>query len=98
MVLHQEPSRGAIHDVYRKKAGEEGKLLWGPTGRQTKLEVIEMKLQRLVQHGLDGLRAFHTFFRHRVTPLVERTRSMWEYIGPMDPDRVSPEELPKDKV
>jgi len=35
---------------------------WGPTGRQNKLEVIEAELQKLVQHSLDGLRIFHTFF------------------------------------
>ena len=51
-----------------------------------------------MQHGLDGLRVFHTFFRHRVAPLAKRTRPMWEYSGPMDPDRASPEELPKDEV
>ena len=29
MVLHQEPSRGVIPDIYRKKAGEEGELVVG---------------------------------------------------------------------
>jgi len=57
-----------------------------------------MELQRLVQHGLDGLRVFHTFFHRRVAPLAERMRPMWEYSGPMDPDGASPEELPKDEV
>ena len=57
-----------------------------------------MKLQKLVQHSLDGLRVFHTFFRHRVTLLAERRRPMSVYSGPMDPDRASPEELPKHKV
>ena len=57
-----------------------------------------MELQRLMQQGLDGLRVFHTFFRRWVVPLAERTRPMWEYSGPMDPDRASPEELPKDEV
>jgi len=28
---------------------------WGPSSRQNKLEVIEAELQKLVQHGLDGL-------------------------------------------
>ena len=51
-----------------------------------------------MRHGLNGLRVFHTFFHRRVTPLAERRRSMWEYSGPMDPDRASPEELPKDEV
>ena len=45
-----------------------------------------MELWRLMRHGLDGLWVFHTFFRHRVAPLVQRTRSMWEYSSPMDPD------------
>ena len=57
-----------------------------------------MELEGLVQHGLDGLWVFHTFFHRRVAPLAERTRPMWEYSGPMDPDRVSPEELLKDEV
>ena len=57
-----------------------------------------MEFQRIMQHGLDGLRVFHTFFRHRVAPLAERRRPMWEYSGPMDPDRALPKELPKDEV
>ena len=51
-----------------------------------------------MRNGLDGLRVFHTFFRHRVAPLGERTRTMWEYSSTTDPDRVSPEELSKDEV
>ena len=98
MVLHQEPSGGVIPVVHRKKAGEEGKLVVGSCRSAEQVEVIEVELQKLMQHGLDGLQVFHTFFHHRVTPRVERTRPMWEYIGPMDPDRTSPEELPKDKV
>jgi len=57
-----------------------------------------MELQRLVQRGLDGLRVFHTFFHRRVTPLAERRRPMWEYLGPIHPDHASLEELPKDEV
>ena len=71
---------------------------WGPIGRQNKLEVIETELQRLVQHGLNGLRVFYTFFHHRVAPLAERTWPMWEYSSPMDPNRASSEKLPKDEV
>ena len=71
---------------------------WGPASRQNKLEVIEAELQKLVQHGLDGLRVFHTFFRHRVASLAERTWPMWMYTGPMDPDRASLEELATDEV
>ena len=48
-----------------------------------------MELQKLVQHGLDGLRVFHTFFRRRVAPLAERRWPMWNYMGPTDPNRAS---------
>ena len=51
-----------------------------------------------MKHGFDGLRVFHTFFRHRVAPLAERRWPMWNYLGPTDPDRVSLEELAKDDV
>ena len=57
-----------------------------------------MELQKVVRRGLDGVRVFHTLFHHQVTPLVERTRSMWKYNGLTDPDRASPEELPNDEV
>ena len=57
-----------------------------------------MELQKLVQHSLDGLRVFHTFFHHRVAPLAERRWPMWNYLGPTDPDHVSLEELAKDVV
>ena len=57
-----------------------------------------MELQKLVQHALDGLWVFHTFFRRRIAQLVERRRPMWNYLAPTDPDRVSPEELVKDEV
>ena len=72
--------------------------LWGPSSQQNKLEVIEAELQKLVQHGLDGLRVFHTSFRHRVIPLAERRRPMWMYSGAMDPDRALLEELVKVEV
>ena len=52
----------------------------------------------MLQHGLDGLRVFHTFFHRRGTPLAERTWPMWLYSGPTDPDRASPVELAKDEV
>ena len=51
-----------------------------------------------MQHSLDGVRVFHTFFRCRVAALVERRRPMWAYYGPTNPDRASPEELAKDEV
>ena len=71
---------------------------WGPSSRQNKLEVIEVELQKLVQHGLDGVWVFNTFFLCRVTPLAERRQPMWNYLGPIDPDRASLEELAKDEV
>ena len=49
-------------------------------------------------HGLNRLWVFHTFFHCQVAPLVERTWRMWEYSGPMDPDRASLEELSRDEV
>ena len=51
-----------------------------------------------MQHGLDGLRVFHTFFHRWVTPLAETPWPMWQYSGPMDPDHTSPVELAKDEV
>ena len=51
-----------------------------------------------MKQGLDGVRVFHTFFRRWVASLVERTRPMWMYTGPTDPDHTSPEELAKDEV
>ena len=57
-----------------------------------------MELQKLVQHSLNGLWVFHTFFRRRVAPLAKRRRPMWNYLGPIDPDRTSLEELAKDEV
>jgi len=49
-------------------------------------------------YSLDGIQVFHTIFYCRVAPLVEQTWPMWMYNGPMDPDRTSLEELPKDEV
>ena len=70
---------------------------WGPSSWQNKLEIIRAELQKLLQHGLDGLRVFHTFHR-RVAPVAERTRPMWLYSGPTDPGRASPVEMAKDEV
>ena len=70
---------------------------WGPSSQQNKVEVIGTELQKLVKQGLDGVRVFHTF-RRRVAPLAERTRPMWMYTGPTDPDRTSPEKLASDEV
>ena len=57
-----------------------------------------MEFQRIMQHGLDGLRVFHTFFRHRITPLAERSWPMWQYAGPIDPDCPSSKELSGDEI
>ena len=51
-----------------------------------------------MRHGLDGVRVFHTLYRHQVAPLAERAWPMWRYSGVSNPDCVSPEELPDDEV
>ena len=61
-------------------------------------EIIEEELQKLVRHGLDGVRVFHTLYHSQMAPLVERSRPMWRYGGPSDPDHASLEELPDDEV
>ena len=71
---------------------------WGPSSQQNKLEIIGMELQMLLQHDLDKVRVFHTFFHHRVTPLAERMRPMWLYSSLTNHDRASLVELAKDKV
>ena len=73
--------------------------MWGPTSRQKKkVEIIDVELQKIVWHGLDGVQVFHALFCRRVAPLAERTRPMWKYNGLMDPDHTSLEELPNDEV
>ena len=62
------------------------------------MEAIEEELQKLVRGGLDRVRVFHTLYRRRVTPLVERTHPMWTYGGRSDPDRASPKDLPDDEI
>ena len=71
---------------------------WGPSHREKKVEIIEVELQKLMRHCLDGVWVFHTLYCHRVAPLVERAWPMWKYDGPSDPDRASSEELPNDEV
>ena len=72
---------------------------WGLSRREKKkVEIIEVELQKLMRHSLDGVRVFHTLYHHRIAPLAERSRSMWRYSGSSDPDRASPNELPDDKV
>ena len=60
--------------------------------------VIEEELWKLIKCGLNGVRVFHTLYRRRVMPLAERTRLMWMYDGPSNPDRASIEDLPDDEV
>ena len=60
---------------------------WGCARKERKkVEFIEEELWKLVWRGLDRVRVFHTLYRRRVTPLVERTRPMWLYSGPSDPN------------
>ena len=98
MVLYQEPGGGVIPDVYRERPKKRESWTWGPSRQQKKLAIIEPELQKLVLNSLDGLQVFHTFFRHRVAPLAERTWSMWEYFGPVNPNSASSGELLKDEV
>ena len=72
---------------------------WGcARSERHKVEVIEEELWKLVRLGLDGVWVFHTLFRCRVAPLAERTRPMWKYSDPTDPDHALLEELPNNKV
>ena len=71
---------------------------WGCVHKEKKVEIIKEELRKIVRHGLDGVRVFHTLYRRQVAPLVERTHPMWTYSGWLDPDRTSPEELPDDKI
>ena len=72
---------------------------WGPSSQEKKkLEIIGEELEKLVKQGLDRVRVFHTFYRHRVALLAKRTRLMWMYNGPTDPNHVSSEELASDEV
>ena len=48
--------------------------------------------------GFDEVRVFYTLYHHRIALLAKRTRSMWEYDGRSDPNRVSPEELLEGEV
>ena len=48
--------------------------LWGCARTERhKVEVIEEELRKLIRLGLDGVRVFHTLFRHWVAPLAKRT-------------------------
>ena len=62
------------------------------------MEIIEEELRKLVWHGLDGVRVFHTLYHRRGAPLAVRTRPMWLYSGPSDLNRTSLEDLLDDEV
>ena len=64
---------------------------WGCARKEKKkVEIIEEELRRLMRHGLDRVRVFHTLYRRQVTPLAVRAWPMWRYDGPSDPDRALP--------
>ena len=94
----RNPTEVSFPPFIGRRPEERESWLWGPSSRQNKLEVIKAELQKLVQHGVDGLRVFHTFFHHQVAPLAKRRRPMWAYSGLIDPDCTSLEELVKDEV
>ena len=94
----RNPTEAPFPPFIKRRPERQESWSWGPSSRQNKLEVIEVELQKLVHHSLNGLRVFHTFFHRRVASLAERMRPMWAYSGPMDPDHASPKELPKDEV
>ena len=82
-----------------KRLEKQESWSWGCAHKERKkVEVIEEELRKLVRRGLNRVRVFHTLYHRRVAPLVERTRPMWMYSGPLDPDRASPEDLPDDEV
>ena len=94
----RNPVEAPFLPLTRRRPKRRESWSWGPSSRQNKLEVIEVELQKLVQHDLDRVQVFHTFFCCRVALLAERRRSMWAYYGPIDPDHASSEELAKDEV
>ena len=64
---------------------------WGCSRKEKKkVEIIKEELRKLERRGLDGVRVFHTLCHHRIAPLAERSRPMWRYDGPSDPDRALP--------
>ncbi|RLM54761.1 hypothetical protein C2845_PM10G12180 [Panicum miliaceum] len=73
---------------------------WGPpTSEKGRMAFLERALwKRVTEEGLDRVRLFSTIRARRVIPLAVRTTKMWEYTGPSDPDRVSPEDMPDDNV
>ncbi|RLM52734.1 hypothetical protein C2845_PMPSC055481 [Panicum miliaceum] len=73
---------------------------WRPlTSEKGRLAFLERALRkRVTEEGLDGVRLFSSIRAHCVIPLAVRMTRMWEYTGPADPDRVSPEETLDDEV
>ena len=60
----RNPTEAPFPPFIERRPERQESWSWGPSSWQNKLEVIEAELQKLVQHDLDGLWVFHTFFRH----------------------------------
>jgi hypothetical protein len=72
---------------------------WGVlTAEKERVGFIEGKLKERVAKGLDGVRLFGTILSLWVIPLAKKMSKMWEYTGPTDPNRVSPEVVSDDEV
>jgi hypothetical protein len=70
-----------------------------PTPEKGRMAFLERALRKhITEEWLDGVQLFSTIHERRVVPLAIRTTKMWEYTGLTDPDRVSPLEMPDDKV
>jgi len=59
-------------------------------------EVLELpiKVRHLASLGLTGVGVAANWLRRRVIPLKQQVHPAWEYSGPSDPTRESPEEIP----
>ena len=98
VVLHQEPGGGTIPDVHRGEAGEEGKLVMGsyPSAEQAGDHRDGASEARAAwPRWVAGL---PYLLSPSDRPVGGENTPMWEYSGPMDPDRASPKELSRDEV
>jgi hypothetical protein len=100
MVLHQEPSGGAIPRIHGGASSEAGQLdIWPSASEKGCMVFLEKALRKcIMKEGLDGVWLFSTIRARHVVPLAVRMTRMWEYTSPTDPDRVSSEEMPNDEV
>ena len=59
-------------------------------------EVLDLaiKVRHLASLGLTGVGVAANWLRRRVIPLKQQVYPAWEYSGPSDPTRESPEEIP----